>query len=83
MGEPFKVAKAQAIAQFERMYITALLTRTSGNITLAARLSGKDRSDISKLVRKYGLDRGQFTRAHGLDRPDPSSLTPLRAATRA
>ena len=69
MGDPlFKVAKAQAISQFERMYITALLTRTSGNISLAARLSGKDRSDIGKLIRKHGLDRVQFTRAIGVDR---------------
>src|SRR5262249_36865148 len=56
----FRVAKARAVAQFERTYITALLTRTAGNMTLAARLSGKDRRDIGKLLRKYGLKRDQF-----------------------
>jgi transcriptional regulator with GAF, ATPase, and Fis domain len=58
----FKVAKARAIAQIERDYIVELLTRTSGNVSLAARLSGKDRSDIGRLLRKYGLHRGEFLR---------------------
>ena len=53
--EHFSVAKARAVAQFERAYMTALLARTRGNLSLAARLSGKDRSDIGRLVRKHGL----------------------------
>jgi DNA-binding NtrC family response regulator len=53
--EPFSVAKARAVAQFERTYMSALLARTHGNLSLAARLSGKDRSDIGRLVRKHGL----------------------------
>lgn len=64
--EAFKAAKARAIAQFERAYIMALLAKTAGNVSLASRLSGKDRSDIGKLLRKYGLDRRRF--AHGADR---------------
>jgi DNA-binding NtrC family response regulator len=59
-GEAFKVARARAIAQFEKAYLTALLSRTAGNLSLASRLSGKDRSDIGRLVRKYQLDRHQF-----------------------
>ena len=62
----FKVAKARAVAQFERTYIIALLTRTSGNITLAARLSGKDRRDIGKLLRKYDLRRDKFRGVFGV-----------------
>jgi len=53
--EPFRVAKARAVAQFERTYMSALLARTHGNLSLAARLAGKDRSDIGRLVRKHGL----------------------------
>ena len=53
--ERFSVAKARAVTQFERTYMTALLARTHGNLSLAARLSGKDRSDIGRLVRKHGL----------------------------
>jgi two-component system response regulator GlrR len=51
----FMSAKAQALAVFERVYLDNLLTRTGGNISLAARISGKERSALSKLVRKHGL----------------------------
>ena len=60
----FREAKARAIATFERSYLTALLARTRGNITQAARLSGKERSRFTKLVKKHGLDRGQFSVSH-------------------
>ena len=52
----FHVAKARAVADFERAYVADLLQRTRGNISLAARLAGKDRSRLGKLVKKYGLD---------------------------
>ena len=64
--EPFNRAKARAVAQFERAYMAALLASTNGNLSLAARVAGKDRSDIGRLVRKHGLDRSQFLR--GRDR---------------
>jgi two-component system, NtrC family, response regulator GlrR len=58
----FKTAKARAIAAFEQSYIAALLLRSQGNLSLAARLSGKDRSDLSKLLRKHGIRRQEFER---------------------
>ena len=57
----FKDAKAEAVAEFEKNYIAALLEKTSGNLTLASRLSGKDRSDLGKLLRKHSLDRRTFS----------------------
>ena len=60
-AEAFKPAKARAVARFERDYIVDLLSRTGGNISLASRISGKDRSDIVRMLRKYGLERTQFT----------------------
>src|SRR5262249_5254341 len=48
-------AKARAIASFERAYIKELLERTGGNISQAARISGKERSRLGKMVKKYGL----------------------------
>src|SRR5262249_52459210 len=48
-------AKASAIAAFEKAYLAELLARTRGNLSLAARLSGKERSRLGKLVRKHGL----------------------------
>jgi DNA-binding NtrC family response regulator len=56
----FKLAKARALAQFEKDYLSCLLAKTRGNISLAARISGKDRSALNKLVRKYGLAGEQF-----------------------
>ena len=60
----FKTAKAHAVAEFERTYLRQLLTCTRGNISLAARLSRKDRSAINKLVKKHGIATGPF-RAQG------------------
>jgi DNA-binding NtrC family response regulator len=60
-AEPFKVAKARAVAEFERSYIAALLTRTAGDMVLASRIAGKDRSDLGKLLKKYGLVRKGFS----------------------
>jgi DNA-binding NtrC family response regulator len=60
-GANFKDAKACAVARFERNYLIALLARADGNISLASRLSGKDRSDISRLIRKHGLLPRNFT----------------------
>ncbi len=58
----FQAAKAVAIAHFERAYIVELLSRTRGNISQAARISGKERSRLGKLVKKYGLERSSFAR---------------------
>ena len=56
----FREAKARAIAQFERSYITELLARSHGNLSLAARVAGKERSRFGRLVKKYGLTRDEF-----------------------
>jgi transcriptional regulator with PAS, ATPase and Fis domain len=58
--QTFRSAKANAIAQFELAYLTDLLARTSGNISLAARISRKDRSALNKLVKKHGLAAEEF-----------------------
>lgn len=57
---PFSEAKAQAVSAFEKAYLTSLLERSKGNITVAARISGKDRSDLGKLLRKHALDKKRF-----------------------
>jgi DNA-binding NtrC family response regulator len=57
----FREAKARAIALFEKAYLAELLARTRGNLSLAARLSGKERSRLGKLVKKHGLARAQFS----------------------
>jgi DNA-binding NtrC family response regulator len=65
--QTFKSAKARALTQFERNYLVQLLTRTGGNITLAARIAGTDRSALNKLVKKHGLAGAKFrTSASGI-----------------
>jgi DNA-binding NtrC family response regulator len=51
----FRRAKAQAIADFEREYVCCLLQKAGGNVSLAARLAGKERSRFNRLVRKYRI----------------------------
>jgi DNA-binding NtrC family response regulator len=63
--QTFYSAKAQAVAEFERAYLGHLMTRTSGNISLAARVAGTDRGALQKLVKKHGIlgDRFRPTKA--------------------
>jgi DNA-binding NtrC family response regulator len=53
----FRAAKAQAIEQFERAYLTNLLTACEGNITHAAKQVGEARRSLQRLLKKYGLKR--------------------------
>jgi DNA-binding protein Fis len=36
------------------------MLRTSGNVSLAARLCGQERSRLNKMVLKYGLGKPRF-----------------------
>ena len=58
--QTFYAAKAQAVAEFERAYLGHLMTRTAGNISLAARVAGTDRGSLQKLVKKHGILGGRF-----------------------
>ncbi len=60
LDQAFKQAKAHAVAQFEKDYLCRLLARASGNVSLAARLSCKDRSALNRLVKKHGLATRDF-----------------------
>ena len=61
----FGAARARVLADFEKNYVSDLLSRTCGNVSLAARLAGKDRSRFGKLLRKHGLNRDSFARRAG------------------
>jgi DNA-binding NtrC family response regulator len=57
---PFRVIKRAAIETFERSYLAHLMSEHGGNVTKAARASGKERRDLGKLLRKYQLDPKSF-----------------------
>ncbi|WP_207951883.1 sigma-54 interaction domain-containing protein [Pseudomaricurvus alcaniphilus] len=56
----FQQAKSDAIHQFERHYLRQLLQQAGGNISEAARISGKERRALGKMLKKYGIGTGEF-----------------------
>ena len=52
----FKDAKLD----FEKDYLTQLIELTQGNVTQAAKLSGKHRADLYELFKKHNLDPAAF-----------------------
>ncbi len=58
--ENFRRAKEDAINRFEAGYLHWLLKKTKGNITQAAKLSGKERRALGKLIKKHDLEVEQF-----------------------
>jgi two-component system, NtrC family, response regulator GlrR len=62
-GIAFREAKARAIAEFERDYVREMLARTGGNVSLAARLAGKERSRLNRLLRKHRISAREFKTA--------------------
>jgi DNA-binding NtrC family response regulator len=53
----FREAKAHAIEQFERTYLSTLLSAHQGNISQAAKHAGKERRAFTRLLEKYALHK--------------------------
>lgn len=51
---------ADARREFERSYLVQMLTATNGNMTLAAELAGRNRSDFHKLVKRHGINPDRY-----------------------
>ncbi|MCG5508750.1 sigma-54 interaction domain-containing protein [Ectothiorhodospira lacustris] len=51
----FTQAKKQAIDRFEKGYLRDMLQQAGGNVTLAARMAGKERRAFGKLLKKHGI----------------------------
>ena len=60
--ETYKEAKERFMEDFTRSYIHRLLEETTGNISLAARMSGLERVSIQKIVRRLGIVAEEFRR---------------------
>jgi DNA-binding NtrC family response regulator len=60
-GDSYQSLKRQAIADFERHYLTRLMTKHRGNVSQAARAAGKERRELGKLLKKHQLDRSTFS----------------------
>ena len=58
-NEPYHVAKDRVVADFEKEYLTSLVSRAAGNMSKAARLAGVDRTTLYRLIDKHQLLRGE------------------------
>ncbi|MCX6110832.1 MAG: sigma-54 dependent transcriptional regulator [Proteobacteria bacterium] len=56
----FAMPLTEAKQCFEKSYLEHLLTISGGNISEAARISGRYRADIYRLMHRYGFDKGSF-----------------------
>ncbi len=54
---PFKDAKGRLVEAFEKAYWSALLERSGGNVSQAARLAGVHRKSVEYIMRKLDLKR--------------------------
>jgi len=56
----FQEAKAQAVARFEREYLIRVISQTHGNVSAAAKLAGKERRAMGRLLQKHQIDATSF-----------------------
>jgi two-component system response regulator GlrR len=66
---PYAVAEAppppplrEARDAFERAYLDAILARSNGNVTAAAKLAGRNRTDFYDLLRRHGRSPHDYKR---------------------
>ncbi len=57
---PYREAKEDVLAQFNRRYIRTALERTGGNVTQAARHSRIERQSFQQIMRKYDIRSESF-----------------------
>ena len=56
----YRAAKDAALAEFDRRFLHALLTRAAGNVTHAAQEAGKERRALGRMLKKYGISPDDF-----------------------
>jgi two-component system response regulator GlrR len=53
----YRIAKEQAIADFEHNYLASVIEQAGGNVSVAARLAGTERRHLGRLLKKHHLGR--------------------------
>ena len=56
----FHHAKEAAVQAFEQRYLQTVLELAGGNVSAAARIAGKERRAMGKLIKKYNIDKSQY-----------------------
>ncbi|AZZ93132.1 AAA family ATPase [Hahella sp. KA22] len=67
-AQSFNDAKSAVIRRFESDYLNWLMETTRGNISEAARRSGKERRALGKMIKKHGIDKTRFRASSTNDR---------------
>ena len=57
MDEAYHPAKDRIVVQFEKEYLTRLISRAGGNMSKAARLASIDRTTLYRLMDKHEFHR--------------------------
>jgi DNA-binding NtrC family response regulator len=55
--ETYHIARERLLAEFERRYLTWLVTQAGNNISRAARIADVDRTTLYRLMERHGLQR--------------------------
>jgi DNA-binding NtrC family response regulator len=55
LGKPYGEARGAVVDAFERRYLEALMQKTRGNISAAAREADIDRSHLTDLLKRYAI----------------------------
>jgi DNA-binding NtrC family response regulator len=58
--QPYAAARKQVLEKFDTAYLHGLLQHTDGNVTHAARLAGKERRALGKMLKLHGIDCTQY-----------------------
>jgi transcriptional regulator with PAS, ATPase and Fis domain len=56
----YTCARLRVLEDFDRTYLASLLSRTRGNVTQAAKLAGKERRALGKLIKRYAIQPDRF-----------------------
>ncbi|MFZ5897559.1 MAG: sigma 54-interacting transcriptional regulator [Myxococcota bacterium] len=84
-SRPYAELKHELLREFNDLYLSRLLARTSGNVAAASRLSGIERSYLNKLVRRMPLVKVQregCARAKSLVSDEGSTSSVARSVRR-
>ena len=57
---PYSKAKDEVVSRFAVSYLENALTDNNGNVSAAARKSGMERQAFQRLLRRYGINAGEF-----------------------
>jgi DNA-binding NtrC family response regulator len=60
ISQPYKVVKKRILHEYTTKYVTALLEKTCGNVTLAANMCGIRRQSLQRIINTYKIDIGKF-----------------------